>query len=154
MLQSAYGRWCGRSDDGLQVATPGVASYTGNVIRFDSRPFVFLHTSLLVLLVLGVIVRPVLTHIGALHAAEHAALADADNHGHAHDDDHDDEPGADHTDGAHGLMHQAGSGGAFSETVAMIVLPAVHGRAPMLSTADVSRVPAHRFVTPLRPPIA
>ena len=93
-------------------------------------------------------------HIGELHAAEHAVLADADGHGHAHEDDHDDEPGTDHTQGAHGLMHQAGSGGAFSETVAMIALPAVHARTPMLSTADVSRVPAHRFVTPFRPPIA
>ena len=34
-------------------------------------------------------------------------------------------PGTDHTDGTQGLMHQAGSGGAFSEKVDIIALPAV-----------------------------
>lgn len=137
-----------------KVAAPMTVPYTDNVTRFDSRLSVFLRTSLLVLLVLGVIVRPVLAHIGALHAAEHAVLADADGHGHTHDDDHDDEPGTDHTQGAHGLMHQAGSGGASCEMMAMIVLPAVYECDEILSSVDISRVPAHRFVTPFRPPIA
>lgn len=141
-------------DERAQVAARITAPYTDNVIRFDSRPLVFLRTSLLVLLVLGVIIRPALTHIGELHAVEHAVLADADGHGHDHEDDHDDEPGTDHTQGTHGLMHQASTGGASGEMAAMIVLPAVHGSGGILTPADVSRVPAHRFVTPFRPPIA
>lgn len=127
--------------------------YTNRVRRFHAPLSIFLRASLLALLVLGVVIRPTLTHIGELHAAEHAALADADGHGHDHADDHDDEPGTDHAQGAHGLMHQAGSGGASSAMMAMIVLPAVHGRGHILSSADVSRGPAQHHVTPFRPPI-
>lgn len=112
-----------------------------------------LRTSFLVLLVLGLLIKPVLNTIGELHAIEHAQLADADGHGHDHDRDQDDEPGQDHTKGAHGLMHQANVGAAADISPALALLPHVPAtRALPLSGA--AAVPAQYLSTPFRPPIA
>lgn len=125
--------------------------------------------SLLVLLVVGVIVRPVLNQISELHAVEHAALAAAagDGHGngeHGHDDDHahddgshpalDDSQGqeAGHTDGAHGLMHQADTGP--SASLAGLIPQFGHSMpAPRLLAPASGPLPPQIPSTPFRPPI-
>lgn len=109
---------------------------------------------MLVLLVLGLAVKPVLNQLGELHAVEHALLLDADGHGHDHDGPDDDETGADHTQGAHGLMHQASMGGASTDMTSAIALPAMLGGGEVLPPPDVSRVPAQHLTSPFRPPIA
>jgi hypothetical protein len=114
---------------------------------------IFLRASLLVLLVLGVVIKPVLNQIGEFHAVEHALLADADGHGHDHDDDHDDEPGQDHTDGAHGLMHQASVGAAADILPTLALLPALPPDL-VAPTRHAAAVPRPHPNTPFRPPIA
>jgi hypothetical protein len=113
----------------------------------------FLRASLLVLLVLGLVVKPVLNQLGELHSVEHAALADADEHGHDHAGDQDDEPGQDHAKGAHGLMHQANLGASSDvlPTLAIQPLPSFSLALPM---PDCTAAPRLFAATPFRPPIA
>jgi hypothetical protein len=113
-----------------------------------------LRASLLLLLVLGLVVRPVLNHVGELHGIEHAATAAAE-HGHAHpgDDSHVSDHDSDHTKGTHGLLHQADAGAAAGILIDFGV-SALHmpkAKAPSLEfLAEPRRLPS----TPFRPPIA
>lgn len=137
---------------------------------------VLLRASLLVLLVVGVIVRPMLNQISELHSVEHAVLADVAAHGHDHDGhghDHPaehpgDQPGddlgdrspdqlpctdLDHAKGAHGLMHQADTGPSAS----LAGLPAQFGhpmRAGKLLMPAAGPLPPQIPSSPFRPPIA
>lgn len=113
-----------------------------------------MRASLLAMLLLGILVKPTLIHISDLHAAEHAVLAEA-QHAHSdHDDaDHAGHPADDgHTNGPHGLMHQADTGGSsiplFSLTSAAVLPPD-----PMLGMPDYAVVPRQRSTSPFRPPI-
>lgn len=117
-----------------------------------------LHTSLLVLLVLGAMVRPMLNQISELHSTEHAVLADADGHTHEHGQDHD--PGdhdpstdPDHTKGTHGLLHHADSHASAGFWTAW-THPASPPRDALLLPARTSFVPSLRLTSPFRPPIA
>jgi hypothetical protein len=111
-----------------------------------------LHASLMALLVLGMVLRPVLDLSAEMDLAAHAAqfhgkgmvasanspecLADA------------------RVDKAHGLVHQDSSGFACADLVQPLDLPlAIYG--PVLAREPaVMRVPAHHPATPFRPPIA
>lgn len=114
---------------------------------------ILLRTSLLALLVLGMVVRPALNLVGELHAVEHAAFAQAGDHGHDLPDDRDSTPGPDHATGAHGLMHQADTG-----TSAVLwttwVLPPASPPASVLPMPDSTAVRPQQPSSPFRPPIA
>jgi hypothetical protein len=110
-----------------------------------------------VLLVLGLVIKPVLNQIGELHSIEHATLADADGHGHGHGHDHDgdqdEEPGQDHTTGAHGLMHQTNLG-ASSDALPTLAIQPLPSFSLALPIPDCAAAPRQFAATPFRPPIA
>ncbi|MEQ1511493.1 MAG: hypothetical protein ABL934_02310 [Lysobacteraceae bacterium] len=113
-----------------------------------------LHASFLALLVLGLMIAPVLTQLGELHAAEHAEFA-ADPHDHDHGADHEDDPDRDdHNAGAHGLLHFTCGAGSLTNLVATISIQMAYGRMPMLQHPDASGVPHQLLSPPFRPPIA
>lgn len=136
------------------------------MIAFARSLPVLLRASLLVLLVVGVIVRPMLNQISELHSFEHAALADVNAHGHDHDG-HGHDHAADHSDpapdqppctdpdhakGAHGLMHQADTGPSAS----LAGLPVQFGhpmRAGKLLMPAAGPLPPQIPSSPFRPPI-
>ena len=118
-------------------------------------------TSLLVLMALGLLTRPVVSATSEMHPVAHPELAayGADEHSHgesAEDADagrtsEDGQP--EHTDGLHGLMHQA-SGGAFDRGIAALEVPIVSGRHLLVpAVSDTARIP-ERLSSPFRPPIA
>lgn len=114
----------------------------------------FLRASLLALLVLGLLVRPVLLSIGDGRAAEASLVASHDGHV-VHDHvDHDDngKPCPDQAQGDHGAR-SAGGGTAFATfaplALALIQLPPI-----ALPPADVTKVVARVPASPFRPPIA
>jgi len=113
-----------------------------------------LRTCLLALLVLGLAVNPALAFVGELHGADHALVAAED--GHHHDDAglHDEAPDSDHTEGAHGLLHQSSSGGAFTGCVAVIALPAAPYGPVVFALPTPLPVPLQHLTGPFRPPIA
>jgi hypothetical protein len=119
-----------------------------------------LRASFLALLVLGLIIKPVLTQLSELHVAEHAmAVAAADAHDHDHDSDGDTEDGRnpdrdDHATGAHGLMHQSGGSTTLTGLVPSISVPMVYARMPDLPIPDAIGVPHEVPSSPFRPPIA
>ena len=119
-----------------------------------------LRTSLLVLLVLGMVVSPVLAAVGEVHDMEHAAMADRhDAHDHAHATDsnhHDHRDGAvdpDHATGGHGLMHQAG-GVSVTLPDATLAISMQLASEPLLPELGRSRLPGDSPSLPFRPPIA
>jgi hypothetical protein len=112
-----------------------------------------LRASLLLLLVLGLVVRPVLNHVGALHGMEHTAEAVAE-HGHAHlGDAHEADHDSDHAKGSHGLFHQADAGASFgilaAVKVPVVYLPASQELQSQFVT-ELRQLPSN----PFRPPIA
>ena len=119
-----------------------------------------LRASLLALLVLGLMIRPMLTSLSETHAAEHAMGVDehADGHGHPHDhtqDPHpdDDAQGDDHTSGIHGLMHQSG-GHSTLELAVGIEIPPAPRHIQSLPNLAQSGLPQQPPSSPFRPPIA
>lgn len=129
-------------------------SYAGCMSGPATPLTTLLRASLLVLLVLGMLVKPVLNHVGELHAVEHAALAVCD---HGHDgSDHDctdSGPDTDHAQGAHSLMHSADAGASTGICISSTSLPtaAPDSVLPMPDTAAVH--PQHP-ISLFRPPIA
>lgn len=128
-----------------------------------------LRASLLALLVLGLIIKPVLSQISDLHSVEHAALAmasehDGDHdHGHEHHHDHDHgapegspkaDPDEERGKGAHGLMHQVGVGGASLDIASSLLVVPVIPPTTVLPMPKTSSVPLQNLATPFRPPIA
>lgn len=107
----------------------------------------------MLLLVLGMAVKPVLGQVAELHAIDHAPLSAGDGHGHDHDAPQDDEPGTDHTHGAHGLMHLGGTGGPPSEALLPYAFQAVSVQGAVLPPTGSSAMPPAQFGTPFRPPI-
>ncbi len=112
-----------------------------------------LRASLLAFLVLGLVINPSLTFVSELHGADHAVATQADGHHHDNAGLHDGAPDSDHTEGTHGLLHQS-SGGAFSDSVAVITLPAVVYALVMVALPTPLTVALQHLTGPFRPPIA
>ncbi len=122
------------------------------------RLFRLLRASFLALLVLGLMIKPILGQLSALHAAEHAVAVAADAHGHDHGVDGTgegrDPEQDDHTSGAHGLMHQSGGSTTLTGLAASMSVPMVYARMPDLPIPDAIGVPHEVPSSPFRPPIA
>ncbi|UHQ19527.1 hypothetical protein LVB87_15270 [Lysobacter sp. KIS68-7] len=113
-----------------------------------------LRTSLLALLVLGLLVRPVLLSIGDGHEAEASLVASTDGHV-VHDHiDHDDngKPCPDQAQGDHGA--RSTGGGTVFATVAPLAVAILQLPPVALPPPDVTKVVAHVSASPFRPPIA
>lgn len=120
-----------------------------------------LRASVLALLVLGLMIRPVLSGLSDTHSAEHAMAMDehADGHGHPHDhapDLHTDEgaPDEDHASWTHGLMHQPGGHTTVELTAGIEVPPAAPRDMQIMPNLTRSGLPQQPPSTPFRPPIA
>lgn len=118
-------------------------------------------TVLLVLLALGVVVKPTLAALGELHDAEHAVQAIAHGHYHDHDHGHDGDPSPhppqpgdlDHAQGAHGLLHVLSTVSvALPDTIAR--LAAAPTAALPLPDIEAPRLPGDAPSLPFRPSIA
>ena len=118
------------------------------------RLFALLRMSMLVLLMLGIVGRPLLNEIAKLHAIEHAALA-AESHAHAHDDPTmpDPDPDPDHSQGGHALMHQAdfSASSSLPPSIATRIAMPLSSAVPVLQLGEFPQRPAG---SPFRPPIA
>jgi hypothetical protein len=128
----------------------------------------------LALLALGLIIKPSMTQLNELHREQHTLSADK-FHGHSHSHNgpdhvadhadgsgrshvgshhHVDHSGTEHTDGPHGLLHQAGLDGALDGIANGIFLTSMFD--PSMALPTVAALPPIRrhFGPPLRPPIA
>lgn len=111
-----------------------------------------LHASLMGLLVLGMVLRPVLDVSAEEHLAEHAAQFHAT--GMVADANSPDCIADARVDKAHGLFHQDSSGFVCADLVQSLDLPLVVFGPVLAREPAVMRVPAHHAATPFRPPIA
>ena len=109
--------------------------------------------SFLVLLMLGVVVRPMLGQFSALHDVEHATLAGASGHGHDQPGEQKKTPDPDETTVGHELMHQADTGSSASIWTSWVSLSAIPP-ASTLPLADLASARPQLLTSPFRPPIA
>ena len=110
-----------------------------------------LHASLMALLVLGMVLRPVLDVSAEEHLAEHAAQFHAK--GMVANANSPDCIADARVDKAHGLVHQDGSI-VCADLVQSLDLPLVVFGPVLAREPARMRVPAHHPATPFRPPIA
>jgi len=150
-----------------RFASPFASDYPDAAMFARLRQSRLFRTALLVLLALGMVVKPTLAALGELHDAEHAAHAVA--HGHGHDHDHgrqhgpDGDPGPnphspapedpDHVLGAHGLLHTQGSVSLALSDIPIRLVPVAAPALP-LPDLDAPRLPGDAPSVPFRPPIA
>ena len=120
-----------------------------------------LRASLLALLVLGIVIKPILASAFELHTADHAlSLQDNDSdHDPSDGRDHnlaeiDGERGQDHTQGVHGLLNEGKCGGAYSDTVVALSLPLAPYQATLIPLPVISPVSLQHIAGPFRPPIS
>jgi hypothetical protein len=122
-----------------------------------------LRLSLLMLLVLGLMIKPVLSGLSDTHALEHASVLEfhADHHDHGHSHDHDDvqidmsgdDSDEDHALGMHALMHQA-SAQPGAEWAPRFDWPLMIYYAEELGDVPYRGITKSPPTTPFRPPIA
>lgn len=123
------------------------------MIRLPARAKNVLHLSMLLLLVLGVFVRPMLNFVGEIHGTTHAAVAAAE-HGHGHPDDaRDADHDQDHASGSHLLLHQADSASSSGILMSFRLPPIEVAASQSLQWTPVPSLP-QRLSSPFRPPIA
>ncbi|WP_457096855.1 hypothetical protein [Lysobacter sp. P5_B9] len=124
----------------------------------------------LALLALGLIIKPSMTQLNELHREQHtlsagklhghsghdhvADHADGSGRSHVGSHRHDDQSGTKHTDGTHGLLHQAGFDGALDGIASEISLTSMLDPSMALPTAAALPPIRRHFGPPLRPPIA
>ncbi len=137
----------------MTVAVAIVVSYPDPMPRVYPHLRTILRTSFLVLLMLGVVVRPMINQLSALHGMEHATLAGPNDHGHDYPGDRDRTPDPNHATGAHGLMHQADTGSSANIWTAW-VSPSVIPAASKLPLVDLASTRPQKLTSPFRPPIA
>jgi len=120
-----------------------------------------LRASLLALLVLGIVIKPVLSAAFELHAFDHAVSTHVDDHGHdqAGADDReasglDDQPGQGEAQGLHSLLHEGNYSGAYTDSIVVLSLPVVPYDAMAIPLPDASPVSLQHLTGPFRPPIA
>lgn len=146
-----------------RFASPFASDYPEAAMFARLRQPRLFRTALLVLLALGMVVKPTLAALGELHDAEHAAHAVAHSHDHGHHHGPDGDPETDphlpapsdpdHVLGAHGLLHMQ-----CTVSVALSDIPSrlVPIAAPALPLPDLEtpRLPGDAPSLPFRPPIA
>ncbi|MEO6301200.1 MAG: hypothetical protein ABIO62_16370 [Paracoccaceae bacterium] len=111
-----------------------------------------LHASLMALLVLGMVLRPVLDVSAEINLAEHAVQFHAE--GMVADANSTDCIADARVDKAHGLVHQDGSSFVCADLVQPLDLPLVVFGPVLAREPALTRVPAHHPATPFRPPTA
>jgi hypothetical protein len=120
-------------------------------------------TALLVLLALGVVVKPTLAALGELHDAEHAVQASSHGHDHGHTHGHEGDPSPDprlppagdpdHAQGTHGLLHVLSTVSLALPDAVVRLAPAPTAALP-LPDIEAPRLPGDAPSLPFRPPIA
>jgi hypothetical protein len=113
-----------------------------------------LRASLLALLMLGVIIKPVLAPLCDIHALGHALRVYQHEPGNSPLQNAERQFDQHAAGGAHGLVHEGDSGSAYADNTASIVLIAVRFDALRLQLPPASPVPLQSVGAPFRPPIA
>jgi hypothetical protein len=127
------------------------------MLRASIRRHPVLHTILLVMLALGLMIKPTLAAVGQIHEmTEQTALAAAADHDDQAHDEHDHgepERDPDHAMGSHGLLHQVDA----SASTGLLIGPVSTASPPPCVVLPSHREAAERSGPPstlFRPPIA
>ena len=120
-----------------------------------------LRASLLALVALGIVIKPMMASDFELHSVDHELAVQAHGHDHQASSAHDIDPsapagdvGQDHVQGSHGLLHESKCGGAYSDSVVALSLPLAPHLATVVATPAASPVALQHIPGPFRPPIA
>lgn len=112
-----------------------------------------LRASLLGLLALAVVSKPITSWMCETHQLGHTlALL---SHSHFHDDSVSERQlDSEHASGAHGLLHGGEHGGTYADIAAVVTLPIVRFESEPISLPTELQVPLQHVARPFRPPIA
>jgi hypothetical protein len=137
----------------LSVAVSLSEPYSNRVTRPLHRLPILLRITLLGLLMLSVLSRPLYSTWCETHQLSHELTALS--HQNLHQDSRAERQlDADHARGAHGSLHGGDQGSTYADIVAVVTVPAVHFDSVLNPLTTQLPVPVQRVAALFRPPIA
>ena len=112
----------------------------------------YLRASLLALLVVGVVIKPMLGSLCEIHAISDAVAGYVADLGHDSDPEH--QTDRDHASGAHDPLHEDNNSGGFAHIVGVIVVPERLNAAARQFVPAIAGIPQQYLSETFRPPIA
>ena len=114
---------------------------------------VLLRASLVALMMLAVVGKPMASSICEIHQLGHtlAALSHVNFHS---DSAAERQMDSEHASGAHGLLHGGDQGSTYADIAAVVTLPVVHFESDQIALPAESRIPPQQITRLFRPPIA
>jgi len=137
----------------LSVAVSLSESYSNPVTAPLHRLPFLLRISLLGLLVLSVVSRPLYSTWCETHQLSHELTALSYQNLHQ-DTSAERQLDADHARGAHGSLHGGDQGGTYADIVAIVTVPAIHFDSVLNPLTTQLPAPVQRVAALFRPPIA
>jgi hypothetical protein len=119
---------------------------------FQRLPVV-LRASLLGLLLLAVVGKPMASSLCEIHQLGHTLAARSHVNFHS-DSAAERQMDSEHASGAHGLLHGGDQGSTYADIAAVVTLPVVHFESVQISLPAESRMPPQQITRLFRPPIA
>jgi hypothetical protein len=113
---------------------------------------ILLRASLLGLLMLAVVGKPMTSSMCVTHQLGHTLSASGHGHFH-HDSGAERQMDSDHANGAHDLLH-GGDHGTYADIAAVITLPVVRFESDVILLPTELPAPLKHVARPFRPPIA
>jgi hypothetical protein len=135
------------------VEISGARSYSPQVPASFKRLPILLRASLLGLLILAVVGKPMASSMCEIHQLGHtfAALS----HTQFHDESNAErQMDSEHASGAHGLLHGSDNSGTYADIAPVVTLPVIRFESEPISLPTERTVPSQQIVRPFRPPIA
>jgi hypothetical protein len=128
-------------------------SYSSGVFSSFKRLPILLRASLLGLLVLAVVGKPMASSMCEIHQLGHtlAALSHVSFHS---DSAAERQMDTEHAKGAHGLLHGGDQGSTYADIAAVVTLPVVHFESDQIALPAESPMPPQQITRLFRPPIA
>ncbi|MDZ4812601.1 MAG: hypothetical protein SGI99_08305 [Pseudomonadota bacterium] len=114
----------------------------------------FLRVSMLALLMMGVVIKPMLAPFCEIHALGHLLRTYSHEPGRSGLESAEHQLDQHNVRGAHGLLHEGDSGSAYADNAASIEVAAFTYDRIRVAPPPASAVPLQRTSAPFRPPLA
>ncbi len=146
--------WISNSHANRQLCSAIGIAYAQKMTLSVSSLASFLRVSMLALLMMGVVIKPMLAPFCEIHALGHLLRTYSHEPGRSGLESAEHQLDQHNVRGAHGLLHEGDSGSAYADNAASIEVAAFTYDRIRVAPPPASAVPLQRTSAPFRPPLA